>query len=117
MVSWLKKCFSSVRQLFRYNSKGQKGFQNLMGGGAVGTLVPPFVCHNRAGGDGKDGIVLLIMLKNFNKNCRNISIFTSISYHTVFTQPPFLICQHNRQYDTLLPIPPCTHKLKAGIAY
>jgi hypothetical protein len=45
------------------------------------------------------------MLKNFNKNCRNnryISIFTSISY---------------QQYDTLLPIPPCTHKLKAGTAY
>jgi hypothetical protein len=25
--------------------------------------------------------------------------------------------QHNQQYDTLLPIIPCRHKLKAGIAY
>jgi hypothetical protein len=60
------------------------------------------------------------MLKNFNKNCRNnrnISIFTSISYHSVFTRPPFLFFQHNQQYDTLLSIIPCTHKLKAGIAY
>jgi hypothetical protein len=61
--------------------------------------------------------MLLIMLKNFNKNYRNnrnISIFTSISYHSVFTRPPF---QHNQQCDTLLPIVPCTHKLNAGIAY
>jgi hypothetical protein len=60
------------------------------------------------------------MLKHFNKNCRNnrnISIFTSISYHSVFTRPPFLFFQHNQQYDTLFPITPCTHKLKAGIAY
>jgi hypothetical protein len=60
------------------------------------------------------------LLKNFNKNCRNkqnISIFTSISYHSVFTRPPFLFFQHNQQYDTLLPIVPCTHKLKTGIAY
>jgi hypothetical protein len=59
------------------------------------------------------------MLKNFNKNFqnnRNISIFTSISYHSVFTRPPFLFFQHNQQCDTLLPIVPCTHKLKAGIA-
>jgi hypothetical protein len=59
------------------------------------------------------------MLKNFSNNCRNnrtISIFTSISYHFVFTRPPFLFFQLNRQYDTLLPIIPCTHKLKAGIA-
>jgi hypothetical protein len=35
----------------------------------------------------------------------------------MFTRPPFLFFQHNQQYDTLLPIPPCTHKLKAGIAY
>jgi hypothetical protein len=35
----------------------------------------------------------------------------------VFTQPPFLFFQYNQQYDTLLPIIPCTHKLKAGIAY
>jgi hypothetical protein len=58
--------------------------------------------------------------KNFNKNCRNnrnISIFTSMSYHSVFTRPPFLFFQHNQQYDTLLPIIPCTHELKAGIAY
>jgi hypothetical protein len=58
-----------------------------------------------------------MMLKNFNKNYRNnrnISIFTSISYHSVLTRPPFLFFQ---QYDTLLPIVPCTHKLKAGIAY
>jgi hypothetical protein len=27
------------------------------------------------------------------------------------------IFQHNQQYDTLLPIIPCRHKLKAGIAY
>ena len=27
------------------------------------------------------------------------------------------IFQHNQQYDTLLPITPCAHKLKAGIAY
>jgi hypothetical protein len=33
----------------------------------------------------------------------------------VFKQPPFLFFQHNQQYDTLLPILPCTHKLKAGI--
>jgi hypothetical protein len=25
--------------------------------------------------------------------------------------------QHNQQYDTLLPVSPCMHKLKAGIAY
>ena len=37
--------------------------------------------------------------------------------HSVFTRPPFLFLQHNQQYDTLLPIPPCTHKLKAGIPY
>jgi hypothetical protein len=30
---------------------------------------------------------------------------------------PFLFFQHNQQYDTLLPIIPCTHELKAGIAY
>jgi hypothetical protein len=69
---------------------------------------------------------LLIMLINFNKNYRNnrnISIFTSISYHSVFTRPPFLFSksamwyQHNQQCDILLPIVPCTHKLKAGIAY
>jgi hypothetical protein len=60
------------------------------------------------------------MLKHFNKNYRNnrnISIFTSISYHSVFIWPPFLFFQHNQQCDTLLPIVPCTHKLKAGIAY
>ena len=60
------------------------------------------------------------MLKIFNKNYRNnrnISIFTSISYHSVFWRPPFLFFQHNQQCDTLLPIVPCTHKLKAGIAY
>ena len=60
------------------------------------------------------------MLKNFNKNYRNnrkISIFTSINYHSVFTRPSFLFFQHNHQCDTLLPIVPCTHKLKAGIAY
>jgi hypothetical protein len=27
------------------------------------------------------------------------------------------IFQHNQQHDTLLPITPCAHKLKAGIAY
>ena len=32
------------------------------------------------------------------------------------TRSPFLIFPHNQQYDTLLPIIPCTHKLKAGIA-
>ena len=26
------------------------------------------------------------------------------------------IFQHNQQYDTLLPVTPCAHKLKAGIA-
>ena len=60
------------------------------------------------------------MLKNFNKNYRNnwnISIFTSISYHSVFTRPPFLFFQYNHQCDILLPIVSCTHKLKAGIAY
>jgi hypothetical protein len=35
----------------------------------------------------------------------------------VFTRPSFLFFQLNQQYYTLLPIPPCTHKLKAGIAY
>ena len=25
--------------------------------------------------------------------------------------------QHNQQYDTLLPVTPCVHELKAGIAY
>jgi hypothetical protein len=25
--------------------------------------------------------------------------------------------QHNQQFDTLLPITPCAHKLKDGIAY
>jgi hypothetical protein len=30
----------------------------------------------------------------------------------------FIFSTYNQQYDTLLPIPlPCTHKLKAGIAY
>ena len=60
-----------------------------------------------AGDDGKKAIILLIMLKNFNKNYRNnrnISIFTSISYHSVFTRPPFLFFQHNQQYDMELPI-------------
>jgi hypothetical protein len=55
------------------------------------------------------------MLENYNTNCRNnrnISIFTSISFHFVFTQLPFLFFQHNQQYYTLLvlPIIPCTHK-------
>ena len=27
------------------------------------------------------------------------------------------IFQHNQQHDTLLPLTPCVHKLKAGIAY
>ena len=35
----------------------------------------------------------------------------------MFTRPPFLFFQHHQQCDTLLPIVPCTHKLKAGIAY
>jgi hypothetical protein len=35
----------------------------------------------------------------------------------MFTWSPFLFFQHNQQYDTLLSITPCTHKLKAGIAY
>jgi hypothetical protein len=35
----------------------------------------------------------------------------------MFIRPPFLFFQHNQQYDTLLPIIPRTHKLKAGIAY
>jgi hypothetical protein len=29
----------------------------------------------------------------------------------------FYFFQHNQLCDTLLPITPCTHKLKAGIAY
>jgi hypothetical protein len=33
------------------------------------------------------------------------------------TRPPFLFFHHNQQYDTLLPILPCTQKLKPGIAY
>ena len=33
----------------------------------------------------------------------------------MFTWPPFLFFQHYQQYDTLLPITPCTHNLKAGI--
>jgi hypothetical protein len=49
---------------------------------------------------------------------RNISIFTSISYHSLFTWPPFLFFQHDLQYDTCTLLPtPCVHKLKAGIAY
>jgi hypothetical protein len=51
------------------------------------------------------------------KTTKITAIFTSISYHSVFTRPPFLFFQHNQQCDTLLPIVPCTHKLKAGIAY
>ena len=39
-----------------------------------------------AEGDGMYQGILLIMLKKFDKNCRNISVFTSISYHSVFTQ-------------------------------
>jgi hypothetical protein len=35
----------------------------------------------------------------------------------MFTRPQFLFFQHNQQCDTLLPIVPCTHKLKAGISY
>jgi hypothetical protein len=35
----------------------------------------------------------------------------------VSTRSPFLFFQQNQQYDTLLPISPCAHKLKAGIAY
>ena len=35
----------------------------------------------------------------------------------MFAWPPFLFFQHYQQYDTLLPITPCTHNLKAGIAY
>jgi hypothetical protein len=27
------------------------------------------------------------------------------------------IFHYNQQYDTLLPVTPCMHKLKAGIAY
>ena len=29
----------------------------------------------------------------------------------------FRLFRHNQQYDTLLPVTPCKHKLKAGIAY
>jgi hypothetical protein len=36
-----------------------------------------------AEGDGMYQGILLIMLKKFDKNCRNISVF---SYHSVFTQ-------------------------------
>jgi hypothetical protein len=67
--------------------------------------------------------ILPIMLKKFNKNCRNnrnIAIFTSIRYHSVFTRPPFLFFQHNQQHDTLFQSSPARinhHKLKAGIAY
>jgi hypothetical protein len=57
------------------------------------------------------------MLKKVNKNCRNISILTGISRHSVFTRPPFLFFQHFQQYDTLVTVTPCAHKLKAGIAY
>jgi hypothetical protein len=39
---------------------------------------------------------------------RNISVVSA-----VFIE----IFQLNQQYDTLLPITPCVHKLKAGIAY
>jgi hypothetical protein len=35
----------------------------------------------------------------------------------VFTRLLFLFFQHNQQYDTLLPITPCMHELKAGIAF
>jgi hypothetical protein len=58
------------------------------------------------------------LLKNFNKNCRNISIFTNISYITLCSHGHhFLFFQHNQQHDTALSTPPCTHKPKAGIAY
>jgi hypothetical protein len=40
-----------------------------------------------------------------------------MSYHFVFTRALFLFFQHSQQHDTLLPITPCTHKLKAGIVY
>ena len=35
----------------------------------------------------------------------------------MFTWSQYLFFQHNQQYDTLLAITPCAHKLKAGIAY
>jgi hypothetical protein len=40
----------------------------------------------------------------------NIEIFQVVS--AVFIEN----FQHNQQYDTLLPVIPCTHKLQAGIA-
>jgi hypothetical protein len=50
------------------------------------------------------------MLKNKNAGRVNTAI---IKIFRLFIE----IFQHNHQYDTLLPIIPCTHKLKAGIAY
>jgi hypothetical protein len=58
------------------------------------------------------------MLKNFNKLPKQPKYFNIYnSYHSLFTWPPFLFFQHYQQYDTLLPITPRTHNLKAGIAY
>jgi hypothetical protein len=58
------------------------------------------------------------MLKKFNKLPKQPKYFNIYnSYHSLFTWPPFLFFQHYQQYDTLLPIIPCTHNLKAGIAY
>jgi hypothetical protein len=58
------------------------------------------------------------MLKNFNKLPKQPKYFNIYnSYHSMFTWPSFLFFQHYQQYDTLLPITPCMHNLKAGIAY
>jgi hypothetical protein len=44
-------------------------------------------------------------------------ILVNIEIFGLFRQFFIELFQHNQQYDTLLPITPCPHKLKAGIAY
>jgi hypothetical protein len=46
-------------------------------------------------------------VKAYTCKYRNISVVSA-----VFIE----IFQHNEQYDTLLPVNSCAHKLKAGIA-
>jgi hypothetical protein len=64
------------------------------------------------------GIKLLIMLKKQKwwQGKHGMIAIINIEIFWLFMQ--FIQnVQHNQQYDTLLPVTPCMHKLKAGIAY
>jgi hypothetical protein len=69
---------------------------------------------------GWEGIILSIMLKKYKWwPCKHGVIAYTFKYWNISVVSAVLIeiFQHNQQSDTLLPVTPCAHKLKAGIAY